>query len=79
MKILKKQLRNLLKQINKDIYLIDYEVLLYSEDMTTLKILENYKSKFDFNFASQVDPEVYVLIDAYHQGYGCICLSSEDY
>ena len=67
------------KDINKDIYLIDYEVLLYSEDMTTLKILENYKSKFDFNFASQVDPEVYVLIDAYHQGYGCICLSSEDY
>ena len=67
------------KDINKDIYLIDYEVLLYSEDMTTLKILENYKSKFDFNFASQVDPEVYVLIDAYHQGYGCMCLSSEGY
>ena len=67
------------KDINKDIYLIDYEVLLYSEDMTTLKILENYKSKFDFNFASQVDPEVYVLIDAYHQGWGCMCLSSEGY
>ena len=67
------------KDINKDIYLIDYEVLLYSEDMTTLKDLENYKSKFDFNFASQVDPEVYVLIDAYHQGWGCMCLSSEGY
>jgi hypothetical protein len=67
------------KDSNKDIYLIDHEVLLYSEDMTTLKDLENYKSKFDFNFASQVDPEVYVLIDAFHMGYGCMCLSSEGY
>ena len=67
------------KDSNKDSYLIDHEVLLYSEDMTTLKDLENYKSKFDFNFASQVDPEVYVLIDAFHMGYGCMCLSSEGY
>ena len=67
------------KDSNKDIYLIDHEVLLYSEDMTTLKDLENYKSKFDFNFASQVDPEVYVLIDAFHMGYGCMCLNSEGY
>ena len=67
------------KDSDRDVYLIDHEVLLYSEDMTTLKDLENYKSKFDFNFASQVDPEVYVLIDAFHQGYGCMCLSSEGY
>ena len=67
------------KDSEKDVYLIDHEVLLYSEDMPTLKDLENYKSKFDFNFASQVDPEVYVLIEAYHQGYGCMCLSSEGY
>ena len=67
------------KDSNKDIYLIDHEVLLYSENMTTLKDLENYKSKFDFNFASQVDPEVYVLIGAFHMGYGCMCLSSEGY
>ena len=67
------------KDSERDVFLIDHEVLLYSEDMTTLKDLENYKSKFDFNFASQVDPEVYVLIDVYHQGYGCMCLSSEGY
>ena len=67
------------KDSERDVFLIDHEVLLYSEDMPTLKDLENYKSKFDFNFASQVDPEVYVLIDAYHQGYGCMCLSSEGY
>ena len=67
------------KDSNKDIYLIDHDVFLYEEDYPTLKDLENYKSKFDFNFASQVDPEVYVLIDAFHQGYGCMCLSSEGY
>ena len=63
------------KDINRDIYLIEHEVFLYEEDYPTLKDLENYKSKFDFNFASQVDPEVYVLVDAFHQGYGCMCLS----
>ena len=67
------------KDINKDIYLIDHEVLLYSEDMTTLKDLENYKSKFDFNFSSQVEKEVYEIVEAFHLGYGCMCLSSEGY
>ena len=63
------------KDTNKDIYLISHEVFLYSEDMPTLKDLENYKSKFDFNFASQVEPEVYDIVDAFHQGFGCMCLS----
>jgi len=67
------------KDSNKDIYLIDHEVLLYSEDMKTLKDLKNYKSKFDFNFASQVNKEVYEIVEAFHQGYGCMCLSSEGY
>ena len=67
------------KDLNKDIYLIDHEVLLYSEDMPTLKDLENYKSKFNFNFSSQVEPEVYEIVDAFHNGYGCTCLSSEGY
>ena len=63
------------KDINKDIYLIEHEVLLYSEDMPTLKHLENYKAKFDFNFGSQVEPVVYDIVDAFHQGFGCMCLS----
>ena len=67
------------KDSEKDVYLIDHEVLLYSEDMPTLKDLENYKSKFDFNFSSQVEPEVYEIVEAFHQGYGCMCLSSMDY
>ena len=66
------------KDSNKDIYLIDHDVCLY-EQHQNLKELENYKNKFDFNFASQVDPEVYVLIDAFHMGYGCLCLSSMGY
>ena len=67
------------KDLDKDIYLIDHEVFLYSEDYPTMEALENYKNKFDFNFASQVNKEVYEIVDAFHQGYGCICLSSEGY
>ena len=66
------------KDINKDIYLIDYDVCLY-EQHQNLKELENYKNKFDFNFSSQVEPEVYEIVDAFHNGYGCMCLSSGDY
>ena len=67
------------KDLNKDIYLIDHEVFLYSEDMPNMEALENYKNKFDFNFSSQVEPEVYEIVDAFHMGYGCLCLSSEGY
>ena len=67
------------KDLNKDIYLIDHEVFLYEEDYPTMEALENYKNKFDFNFASQVNKEVYEIVDAFHMGYGCICLSSEGY
>ena len=74
-----KLLKKLLKRINKDIYLIDHEVFLYEEDYPTMEALENYKNKFDFNFSSQVEPEVYEIVEAFHNGYGCTCLSSGDY
>ena len=67
------------KDSNKDIYLINHEVFLYEEDYPTMEALENYKNKFDFNFSSQVEPEVYEIVEAFHQGYGCMCLSSGDY
>ena len=67
------------KDLNKDIYLIDHEVFLYSEDYPTMEALENYKSKFDFNFSSQVEKEVYEIVESFHLGYGCMCLSSEGY
>ena len=67
------------KDLNKDIYLIDHEVFLYEEDYPTMEALENYKNKFDFNFSSQVEKEVYEIVESFHLGYGCMCLSSEGY
>ena len=67
------------KDSNKNIYLIEHEVFLYEEDYQTMEDLKNYKNKFDFNFSSQVEPEVYETVDAFHQGFGCMCLSSGDY
>ena len=67
------------KDSNKDIYLIEHEIFLYEEDYQSMEALENYKSKFDFNFSSQVEPEVYEIVEAFHNGYGCMCLSSGDY
>ena len=56
-------------------YLISHEVFLYEEDYSNLKELEDYKNKFDFNFSSQVEPEVYEIVDAFHASQGCMCLS----
>ena len=67
------------KDSEKDTFMINHEVFLYEEDYPTMEALENYKNKFDFNFASQVNKEVYEIVEAYHQGYGCMCLSSGDY
>ena len=66
------------KDSDRDVYLIEHDVCLY-EQHQNLKELENYKNKFDFNFSSQVEPEVYEIVDAFHNGYGCTCLSSGDY
>ena len=60
-------------------YLISHEVFLYEEDYPNLKKLEDYKTKFDFNFSSQVEPEVYEIVDAFHASQGCMCLSNGDY
>ena len=67
------------KDSEKDVYLIENEVFLYEEDYPTMEALKNYKSRFDFNFGSQVEKEVYEIVEAFHQGFGCICLSSEGY
>ena len=67
------------KDINKDIYLIDHEVFLYEEDYPTLKDLEAYKEKVSYGFASQVTQEIKDIVEAFHNGYGCMCLSSGDY
>ena len=66
------------KDSDRDVYLIEHDVCLY-EQHQNLKELENYKNKFDFNFSSQVEKEVYEIVEAFHNGYGCTCLSSEGY
>ena len=60
-------------------YLINHEVYLYEEDYPTLKDLEAYKDKVSYGFASQVTQEIKDIVEAFHNGYGCMCLSSGDY
>ena len=60
-------------------YLITREVFLYEEDYPTLKDLEAYKEKVSYGFASQVTQEIKDVVEAFHMGYGCECLSSGDY
>ena len=60
-------------------YLITHEVFLYEEDYPTLKDLEAYKEKVSYGFASQVTQEIKDVVEAFHNGYGCQCLSSGDY
>ena len=60
-------------------YLINHEVYLYEEDYPTLKDLEAYKEKVSYGFASQVTQEIKDVVEAFHNGYGCECLSSGDY
>ena len=60
-------------------YLINHEVYLYEEDYPTLKDLEAYKEKVSYGFASQVTQEIKDIVEAFHNGYGCECLSNGDY
>tara|TARA_A100000164_G_C21246797_1_gene469555 strand:- start:18 stop:428 length:411 start_codon:yes stop_codon:yes gene_type:complete len=60
-------------------YLITHEVFLYEEDYPTYEDLDTYKEKFDYGFASQVTQEIKDVVEAFHNGYGCECLSSGDY
>ena len=60
-------------------YLINHEVYLYEEDYPTLKDLEAYKEKVSYGFASQVTQEFKDVVEAFHNGYGCECLSNGDY
>ena len=60
-------------------YLINHEVYLYEEDYPTLKDLEAYKEKVSYGFASQVTQEIKDVVEAFHNGYGCDCLSNGDY
>jgi hypothetical protein len=60
-------------------YLITHEVFLYEEDYPTYADLVAYKEKLAYGFASQVTQETKDIVEAFHEGYGCMCLSSGDY
>jgi|TARA_R100000388_G_scaffold1769_1_gene2511 hypothetical protein len=62
-----------------DTYLITHEVYLYEEDYPTYADLVAYKEKLAYGFASQVTQETKDIVEAFHNGYGCECLSSGDY
>ena len=60
-------------------YLITREVFLYEEDYPTYAHLVEYKEKLAYGFGSQVTQETEDIVEAFHNGYGCECLSSGDY
>ena len=60
-------------------YLINHEVFLYEEDYPTYDDLVAYKEKVAYGFANQVTQETKDIVEAFHNGYGCECLSSGDY
>ena len=62
-----------------DTYLITHEVFLYEEDYPTFADLVAYKEKLAYGFASQVTQETKDIVEAFHNGYGCECLSNGDY
>ena len=60
-------------------YLIEHSVFLYEEDYPTYEALEAYKNKFSYGYATQYSQEIIDVVQAFHMGYGCECLSSGDY
>ena len=67
------------KTTDGDRYMINYDCFIYEEDYPTLESLKAYQEATSYGFASQVSQEVIDLIESFHMGYGCECLSSGDY
>ena len=67
------------KTPNNDRYMINYDCFLYEENFPTLESLKAFQKATDYAFASQVTQEIKDIVEAFHNGYGCECLSSGDY
>ena len=67
------------KTRDKDEYLITHEEYLYGDDIPNMEALEAYQKATSYGFASQYSQETQDLIEAFHNGWGCECLSSGDY
>ena len=67
------------KTKDNDTYLITHEEYLYGDNMPSMESLEAFQKATSYGFASQYSQEIKDLIEAFHMGYGCECLSSGDY
>ena len=67
------------KTRDKDTYLITHEEHLYGDNMPNMETLKAYQKATSYGFASQYTQQIKDLIEAYHLGYGCECLSNGDY
>ena len=67
------------KTKDNDTYLITHEEHLYGDNMPNMESLKAFQKATSYGFASQVSQEIIDLIEAFHNGYGCECLSSGDY
>ena len=67
------------KTKDNDTYLITHEEYLYGDNMPNMESLKAFQKATSYGFASQYTQEIKDLIEAFHNGYGCECLSSGDY
>ena len=67
------------KTKDNDTYLITHEEHLYGDNMPNMESLKAFQKATRYGFASQYTQEIKDLIEAFHNGYGCECLSSGDY
>ena len=67
------------KTRDKDTYLITHEEHLYGDSMPDMESLKAYQKATSYGFASQYTQEIQDIVEAFHNGYGCECLSSGDY
>ena len=56
-------------------YMIDYEYVLYDDDIESLEKLEKLKDiLWSQDPTEELNQEILNIINAYHGGYGCECL-----
>ena len=67
------------KTKDNDTYLITHEEHLYGDNMPNMESLKAFQKATSYGFASQYTQEIKDLIEAFHNGYGCECLSNGDY
>ena len=67
------------KTKDKDTYLITHEEYLYGDGMPDMESLKAFQKATSYGVASQYSQETQDLIEAFHMGYGCECLSNGDY